>query len=187
MVLVVALLVGLAFGAGDQYLGSQVTLGSWTAAVSLLSAPWLVLAFALGCSQSRAWRAVGVGLLVTVSALAGYFVMLASPLEGARLSLPALSTWLSSSMLVVVGGVVTGPVFGFLGHRWRTRRAWQSAALVAGALCLEPLSERVANGAWPGSVSPFEIAAGIAFATYFLVRGTAYRRSARAGVGVPAS
>jgi hypothetical protein len=185
VVLVVALLVGLVFGAGDQYLGSQVTLGSWTAAASLLSAPWLVLAFALGCTQSRAGRAVGVGLLVTVSALAGYFVMLASPLEGARLSLPALGAWLSSSRWVVVGGFVTGPVFGFLGQRWRTKRAWLSAALVAGALCLEPLSERVANRTWVGSVSLFEVAAGIASATYFLVRGTAFRRGARACDGVP--
>lgn len=182
--LVAALLVGPVFGAGDQYLGSQVTLGSWTAAASLLSAPWLVLAFALGCTQLRVWRAVGVGLLVTMSALAGYFVMLASPLEGARLSLPALSAWLSSSRWVVVGGLVTGPVFGFLGQRWRTRRAWLSAALVAGALCLEPLSERVTNGPWSGIVSLLEFAAGIALATYFLVRGTSFRKGDRAGAGI---
>jgi hypothetical protein len=56
--------------------------------------------------------------------------------------------------------------------------------LVAGALCLEPLSERVANGSWSGSVSLFEAAAGIAFATYFLARGTAFRRRDRAGAGV---
>jgi hypothetical protein len=186
VVLVVALLVSLVFGAGDQYLGSQVTLGGWTAAASLLSAPWLVLAFAFGCTQSRVRRALGVGLLVTVSALAGYFVLLASPLEGARLSLPALGGWLSSSRWVVVGGLVTGPVFGFLGQRWRTRRAWLSVALVAGALCLEPLSERVANGSWSDSVSLFEAAAGIAFATYSLARGTAFRRRDRAGTGVTA-
>jgi hypothetical protein len=36
------------FFAGDQYLGSRVTLGPWAATASAASAPWLVLTFAFG-------------------------------------------------------------------------------------------------------------------------------------------
>jgi Family of unknown function (DUF6518) len=176
VVVVVALVGGFVFGAGDQYLGSLVTLGAWTAAASLLSAPWLVVPFALGCTQTRVVRAASLGLLATMSALAGYVVMLLSPLEGARLSLHGVGAWLASSGWIVIGGVVTGPVFGFLGQRWRTRRAWLSAALVAGALCLEPFAERVAGRSWSPTVALVEVAVGAVLAVYFLVSGTSYRR-----------
>ena len=155
MVFVAAVVVGLAFGAGDQYLGSLVSLGGWTAAASL-SAPWLVLPFAFGCTQVRAPRAAWIGLLATLAALCGYVVMTLSPLEGASLSVHGLAAWLGSSRLVVLGGVVTGPAFGFLGQRWRTRRAWLSAALAAGSLCLEPLAERLAGRTWSGPVAALD-------------------------------
>src|SRR5262249_58567658 len=48
MAYVLAALAGLAFGAADQYLGSFSALGGWTAAVSGLSAPWLLLPFVAG-------------------------------------------------------------------------------------------------------------------------------------------
>jgi len=69
----VAVVFGFVFGAADQYLGSRVTLGLWAATVSTASAPWLVLPFAFGCSQVRPRRAMLLGLVVTVAALAGYF------------------------------------------------------------------------------------------------------------------
>jgi hypothetical protein len=80
---------------------------------------------------------------------------------------------------VVGGGLVTGPVFGFLAQRWRTRRAWLSAVLVAGALCLEPLAERIAGNTWSSTVSLLEVAAGIVLASYFFVTGTTFRRRDR--------
>jgi len=49
---------------------------------------------------------------------------------------------------------VTGPS-RFLGQRWQTRRAWTSAALVAGALCFEPFALTVAGRAFPGSRPSF--------------------------------
>jgi hypothetical protein len=84
-----------------------------------------------------------------------------------------------SNTLNIFGGLVTGPLYGFLGQHWQTRRAWTSAALVAGALCLEPLALTVAGRAFPGEstiVWTFEIIAGIGMAAYFLVAGIAYRR-----------
>ena len=181
MVLLVAVVVGLGFGAGDQYLGSLVTLGSWTKTLSLLSAPWLVLPFAFGCSQQRASRAAITGLVVTMSALVGYFLMIMGPVEGGEwnLNLHEARGLFLSNTLNIFGGLVTGPLYGFLGQRWQTRRAWTSAALVAGALCFEPFALTVAGRAFPGEstiVWTFEIIAGIGMAAYFLVAAIAYRR-----------
>ena len=79
-------MVGFAFGAADQYLGSRVSLGLWAATVSGASAPWLVVPFAFRCSQVRPYRAMALGLVVTLAALAGYFTLMWSPLEGVALS-----------------------------------------------------------------------------------------------------
>lgn len=187
VLLALAVLVGLVFGAGDQYLGSLVALGSWTAVASTLSAPWLVVPFALGCTQSRPVRAACVGLLVTLSALAGYVVMTLSPLEGARLTVHGLDAWFRSNTWAVAGGLVTGPTFGFLGQRWRTRRAWLSAVLVAGSLCGEPFFERAAGRTWSVNVAVIEILAGLALAIYFFARRVAYQRRSPTAGGLSAS
>jgi len=180
VVFLVAVVVGLGFGAGDQYLGSIITPGLWTASVSLLSAPWLVLPFAFGCSQLRAIRAAAVGLVVTMAALSGYFLMIMSPFEGGRSSFDAreIKGLLLSNTLNIVGGLVTGPLYGFLGQRWRTRREWVSAAMVAGALCLEPFALTAAGRSYEGTKAVWigEITAGIGVAAYFLIAGIAYRR-----------
>jgi hypothetical protein len=172
---IVAIVVGFAFGAADQYLGSRITLGLWAATVSGASAPWLLMPFAFGCSQVRPRRAMVLGLLVTVAALAGYFTLMWSPLEGVALSqsLPELPTLLRSQWANIFGGLVTGPLFGLLGQRWRTNRSWVSAALVTGALCLEPLARWLAGQlAPPAFVWAIEVAAGVLLALFFVVVGT---------------
>jgi hypothetical protein len=179
--LLVAIVVGVGFGAGDQYLGSISTPGGWTVSLSLLSAPWLVLPFAFGCRQLRAIRAVIAGLVVTISALVGYFLMIMGPFEGGQwnLNFHEARGLLLSNTLNIVGGLVTGPLYGFLGQRWRTRRAWISAALVAGALCLEPFALTAAGRTFPGEstiVWTVEVVAGVAIAAYFLVAGIGHRR-----------
>ena len=178
----VAFLAGVVFGAGDQYLGSLNSPGLWTVSLSLLSAPWLILPFAFGCSQLRARRAALLGLVVTLSALLGYFLMVMGPFEGGQSSFTfhEIRGLVLSNKLNIVGGLVTGPLYGLLGQHWRTRRAWLSAALVAGALCLEPLAETVAGNRYPGAsiVWPAEILCGVAVAAYFLLTGVAFRRGA---------
>ena len=175
---VVAILVGFAFGAADQYLGSRVMLGShfmlgpWASTVSAASAPWLVLPFVIGCSQVHARRAMALGLVATVAALSGYFALMWSPLEGVWLShsLPHLPTLLGSQWANIVGGLATGPLFGLLGQRWRTRRSWVSVALVAGALCLEPPARWLAGQLPPPAlVWEIEIATGVVCALCFVV------------------
>jgi hypothetical protein len=182
VVFLVAVVVGLAFGAGDQYLGSIDARGLWTVSVSLLSAPWLVFPFLFGCGQLRASRAAQVGLVATVAALSGYFLMIMGPFEGGQwnFSLHEIHGLFASNMQNIFGGFVTGPLYGFLGQRWRTRRAWLSAALVAGALCLEPLAQRLAGKSYPSDsvVWTVEIAVGVAVAAYFYFSGSAYRRRA---------
>ena len=142
-----AIVFGLMFGGADQYLGSRITLGPWASSVSAMSAPWLALPFVFGWAQLERRRAIVVGLTVTVAALAGYFAMTLSPVEGVALGrfpgdLVALAR---SNLRNIVGGLLTGPLFGALGWRWRTARSWASAALLAAAFCLEPVA-RLAVG-----------------------------------------
>lgn len=178
-----ALLLAAAFGAGDQYLGSLAF-----ADAAGLSAPWLVLAFAAGATQRIPRRAALLGLACTAAALVGYWLMTDSPAEGAHYSLALARGFLVSNGVAVFGGLVTGPLFGWFGQQWRTRRALAGALVSAAALCLEPLVRRVPLGSVHylgyghvltqpiGSrlVVALEIAAGLVFAAYVLAaRGTA--------------
>jgi hypothetical protein len=174
MAFVAAVLVGLVFGAGDQYLGSSTAanvLGWWTISVSGLSAPWLILPFLVGSMQGRPRRAAVVGVVVTLAALAGYFAMTLSPVEGVHLDASELRGLLGSNRLNEVGGLFMGPLFGWLGYRWRTRRSWIAATLVVGALCLEPLAVIAAGrGAGrSGLVWTVEVVAGLGTGTWFLL------------------
>src|SRR5256885_534609 len=184
MVYLLAIVLGLAYGGGDQYIGSlhpMMALGTWTPTAAQMSAPWLLLPFVLGASQDRPRRAMLLGLLVTQAALAGYFAMTVSPLEGVPLAAaPAAAVALlvpGANAVYVVGGLLTGPLYGLLGQRWRTNRSWWSAAAVAGALLCEPWA-RVAAGRLdpPSVVWMAEVAVGALVAAYFL---GAHRRAAR--------
>jgi hypothetical protein len=172
MVFVALAVAGIAFGAADQFLGSLHainSLGWWTVSVSLLSAPWLILPFCAGWTQRRPQRAVVAGLIVALSALAGYFAMTLSPVEGVHVTISGASALLGSNRLNEVGGLVAGPVFGWLGYCWRTRRSWLAAACVTGALCFEPLAV-IAVGRGGGRslvVWTCEVAVGIAAGVWF--------------------
>lgn len=166
MSVVLALVLSAAFGAGDQYLGS-LSAHPWGADVSLLSAPWLVLPFLAGTTQREPRRAALIGLACTYAALLGYFMLTDSPLENAHYSLANARGFVISDPAVVLGGLVTGPLFGWFGQQWRTRRALLGAIAVALALCLEPVARRA-------SVNPIrfrdvwvaEVAAGLVVAAY---------------------
>lgn len=176
MVIVLALVLSAAFGAGDQYLGSLTGSGhawafGWSSDVSLLSAPWLLLPFVAGATQRDPRRAALLGLACTYVALLGYGVMTLSPVEHAHATLATVRGFLVSERGVLVGGIVTGPLFGWFGQQWRTRRAIAGALVTAAALCLEPLVRRA-------SVNPIryrdvwlaEVAAGLLLAAAVLVR-----------------
>lgn len=178
-----AVVFGFVFGGADQYLGSRISLGPWASSVSAMSAPWLLLPFVFGTAQLQRRRAILVGLVVTLAALAGYFALTLSPLEGVALGrfpgdLVALAR---SNLRNIVGGLVSGPLFGALGWRWRTTRSPASAGLVAAAFCLEPLA-RLLSGqlSSPAVVWAVEVALGVGLAGYFL------RVARRAPAGVAA-
>ena len=175
---VASLLLAAAYGAGSQYVGARVP--GWGPDVSALSAPWLLIAFLAGWTQRTPLRAGLLGVGCTFAALAGYLLLTDSPLEGAHYSVANTRGFVISNALTVAGGLVTGPLFGWFGQRWRTRRALLGALLSAGALCLEPLARRAPLGELHVSgrayvlTSPIgshavvavEVAAGLLFAAY---------------------
>ena len=176
MAVTLAVLLSLCFGAADQYAGS-LSAHPWAADVSLLSAPWLVLAFLAGWSQRRPERAALLGLVCTVAALVGYGLMTLSPIENAHLTARSATAFAVSEQRVFIGALVTGPLFGWLGNRWRTRRAWAGALLVAAALCLEPAVHAVNVR----RVGLAEVAVGMAMAIYVAVATRSRRADSNRG------
>jgi hypothetical protein len=84
--------------------------------------------------------------------------MTLSPVEGAVVTLYGVRGLLVGQSGYAVGAVVTGPLFGWLGHRWRNRRDWASALGVVLAVCCEPLAHAAAGtairfrGVWAAEV-----------------------------------
>jgi len=176
VVVAIALLVSAAFGAGDQYLGSLTGSGhawaaGWSSDISLLSAPWLVLPFVAGATQREPRRAALLGLACTYAALLGYGLMTLSPVENAHITLATVRGFFISERGVLLGGIVTGPLFGWFGRQWRTRRAITGALVTAAALCLEPLARRATvDPIQQRDVWVAEVAVGLALAAAVLVR-----------------
>jgi hypothetical protein len=175
VVVALALLLSAVFGAGDQYLGSLTGSGhawaaGWSSDISLLSAPWLVLPFVAGATQRTPRRAALLGLACTYAALLGYGLMTLSPVEHAHLTVAAVRGFFISERGVLIGGIVTGPLFGWFGQQWRTRRAIAGALVTAAALCLEPLARRATiDPIRQRDVWLAEVAAGLALAAAVLV------------------
>jgi hypothetical protein len=179
MIVALALVLAALFGAGDQYLGS-FSMHPWMADVSLLSAPWLVLGFLAGCTQREPKRAALLGLGCTFAALVGYGVMTLSPVENAHMTLTTVRGFAVSESRVIVGGLVTGPLFAWFGQRWRVERAWAGALATAAALCLEPFVRiPVGRAIRSETVLLAEIVFGIALAAYVAAIRIAARDATR--------
>jgi hypothetical protein len=185
MMVIILLVASVAFGAGDQFLGSS-SWATWAAGTSLLVAPWLLLPFAAACSQLRPRRGALIGLVVTTTAVLAYDVMTYSPTEGVHMGFlrAALSVLRLFAGPYTVAGLVTGLLFGWLGQLWRSRRAWAAAILAAGAACLESVAGLVnlnSRNQAPAAVWVVELGIGLALAAYFVASGMAYRRAAHSG------
>lgn len=176
-----ALVLAAAFGAGDQYLGSLTGSGhlwavGWSSDISLLSAPWVLLAFVAGATQRDPRRAAWVGLACTYAALLGYGIMTLSPVEHAHITAATLRGFVISERLVLIGGVFTGPLFGWFGQQWRTRRALAGALVTAACLILEPLARKVTidpityRDVWIGEVALGFALAAVLVASRFATR-----------------
>lgn len=175
MLVVVALVLAACFGAADQYLGSLAS-HPWATAISLLSAPWLAVAFVAGAAQRRPAKAALLGFACTLAALAGYGLMTLSPIEHADLTAQTARGFLISEHRIVAGAFLTGPLFGWLGSRWRIRRAWSGLLSLAAALSLEPVAHQlVGNPIRINTVSFAEAATGVALALYAAASAVATR------------
>ena len=163
-----ALVLGAAvtFGALDQYIGSLYS--QFFTAVSGMSAPWLLLPFAVGALQTSRVRAAWLGLAATWLAVFAYVLMIDSPMEGVHLTLRILWASGSSQWPWFLGGLISGPLYAVLGHYWKARRSWLSAALAATPVILEPVVSHLgmrAAGYPPAAFA--EAAAGLALAALF--------------------
>jgi hypothetical protein len=161
------------YGGADQYLGSRNGLGEWTVSVSQMSAPWLAIAFLAGTWPERRIRAVALGALVTIAAVAGYLVMTLSPLEGVASSSVHWALEIRSQFHVILPGLITGPAFGWLGAYWRSTQSRGPGVLISALFVLEPFA-RFCDGRLVDSRSlvwPAEIALGLALAFVLLRSG----------------
>jgi hypothetical protein len=176
---VIALTASFAFGALDQYLPVAIP-GSWPAAavsfavdISKMSAPWLLVAFLAGAWQPGPRRAALVGLAATWLAVLAYVLMIVSPMEGTHLGPPPAglhhgSSWaqltpqffwaiLVSQGQWFAGGLITGPLFGWLGYCWRARKASVAAFVATLPVLLEPGARWLATTVGVGSIGiPFQ-------------------------------
>lgn len=164
------IVLAAAFGAADQFLGARAwVVGSWATDASLLSAPWLLIAFVAGWSQSTAKRAATLGFVCTIAALAGYWAMTLSPIEGAVVTLHGVRDLLFWQSAYAAGALLTGPLFGWLGYRWRNQRDWMSALVAALIVCCEPIAHAATgtavsfNGVWAA-----EVVVGLAMVLYVI-------------------
>ena len=171
--MLLACLLALVFGAADQYVGS-LSAHPLGADLSGLSAPWLVLPFVVGALQRSPRRAAVVGIVCTMLALVGYTLMTFSPLENAHLTVPGLLGFLrGGNFRWFAAGVLTGPLFGWLGYRWRVRRALWAGLAVTALIVLEPMARHVyGNVIRSGSVATGEMLVGGLVALVMVLRAT---------------
>jgi hypothetical protein len=184
---VLVAMLSFLFGAADQYLGglwSATHIGFWSIDVSLMSAPWLALPFMAGARERTAPRAAWIGALATFAALLGYFAMTLSPIEGVALRQVHPLAFLVSQLHVLLPAVLTGPLWGWLGHRWRSgRSSWVGALSVGGAFCLEPLARSVYGQPFAeGHVAAAETVTGVLLTGLLLVVAVRRRSGARPAV-----
>lgn len=151
---IVALTAAVAFGAFDQYLPEAISVSSHLGAylfvveVSKMSAPWLVVPFLAGAWQGSPRRAALVGLAATWLAVLAYVLMTVSPMEGVHLTPRTFAFSLASQWPWFGGGLLSGLLYGWLGHRWRARRSKVAALLAALPILLEPAARWLAT--WLG-------------------------------------
>lgn len=112
-----------------------------------ISAPWLAIAFVAGAFYRQASRAAGAGLMATLAALLGFYAQQSPLADLNRGSLRFLGDpsgmyrfIVAPHLVVFVGGMVTGLMFGAFGSAWAARRSRRAAAAIALCFVLEPFA-----------------------------------------------
>jgi hypothetical protein len=164
-----ALGLAAAFGVFDAHLAAG-GVGHWFW-VSQMSAFWLLLPFLAGALERSALGAALIGLAVTLAALLTFYVPDSYDLhQSLRVAHP-----------YIVGGFVTGPLFGVFGYRWRRARSVLGALILSAAFCLEPLVWRHRLGFVPRPtyVWDLEVLTGLVLAACLTL--SVLRRRSRTG------
>ena len=141
----VVLLAAFAFGLLAAWAKGQNTDGIAEVsqarnALGNLSTPWLLVAFFAGMQCPTPWRGAFVGLVATLFALGGFY-LLSTLVEnlGGHGFIGDLRLELTGNRAYFEGGVITGPIFGALGAWWRRRPTARTSLLAGGLLIAEPL------------------------------------------------
>jgi hypothetical protein len=144
-----------------------------------LSTPWLLVGFVAGTTTPRRLRGAASGLLVTLLALIGFYVLNAVFVDlGAQTFAGNLGRELSANRVYLESGLVSGPVFGALGAWSRGSRSVRTSIVAGVLLVAEPIVVAalglIAGDGVSLTVYSAELVIGIAILTIAVVR----RRSA---------
>jgi len=123
-------------------------------AVGNLSTPWLLVPFVAGTGFSRLRSGALAGLLASMAALVGFYLVNALMHDLGHGLLGDLRVELSANRGYLQGGLVTGPLFGALGAWWRQRRTLRASVLAGALLMAEPLILVLLGALGPGGVLP---------------------------------
>jgi len=164
--LLLAVVGAFIFGCMDArlYLGRGA--GFW---VSNVSSVWLLLPFVAGAAATRTRRgAIGLGTTLTMSAFAAFYGW--TVVHHAH-------QFTSRDVLFLLGGAVSGPLFGLLGRVWATHRSWVLGLPLVVAFVGEPYAwyRHVGRLPNPHVIWTVEVAVGIGLAGAFIVANRANR------------
>jgi len=105
-----------------------------------LSTPWLLVAFIPGTWTTRSRDGAIVGLVATMSALVGFYVLTSLLVDAGGHGIgDTLRRELWANRLYFASGALSGPLFGALGAWWRTTRSLRATVLAGGLLMGEPI------------------------------------------------
>ncbi len=138
---------GVIAGGGGTGTGAEVR-----NAIANLSTPWLLVGFVAGTGFSRLRTGALAGLVATMVALTGFYLVKAL-VHGNDLGFVGdLRFELSANRGYLQGGIVTGLAFGVLGAWWQKRRTWRASVLAGALLMAEPLVLVLIGLVGPGGV-----------------------------------
>src|SRR5690349_9398388 len=118
-----------------------------------LSTPWLLVPFIAGTRCVRRWPAALTGLLATVAALVGFYLLTTFVVDLGHHGIAGdLRLELSANRGYFEGGLVTGPIFGALGCWWRQTQTLPASILAGALLMAEPLLLLLSGAIGPNHV-----------------------------------
>jgi hypothetical protein len=156
LVLVGAFAFGLvAAWAKGQDTDGVSTISQLRSTLGNLSTPWLLVAFIAGTQSPRLRSGALLGLLATMVALVGFYVLTTLVVDlGGHGFLDDFRKELSANRAYLEGGLVTGPLFGALGAWWRQTRSLRSSVLAGALMMAEPLVLVLVGLVFSGGVLP---------------------------------